>query len=144
MAITVKVRSEDPTLRTQRKAAAKRVVDYFGSCLPTSYRLLCFLDDTDWIAFKQDYGAANRALYAPLKQNTFRFDRTPWLDYVTGCIFVDDGVSMPFPRAFDHVIYLHGSSCTDETGLTMTMAHELQHVVQHSNALLAWAANVLI
>src|SRR5712692_6363740 len=143
MPVTLKVRSDNAAIKANRAAAAQRVIQYFGE-LPPEYRLLCFLDDEDWVGFKRDYGAANRGLYAPLKQNTFRFDRTPWPEYLKDCIFVDDGVSMPFPRVFDHVIYLHGSSCGDESGLTMTLAHEVQHVIQHKNVAVLWTANSLI
>ena len=45
---------------------------------------------------------------------------------------------------FDELIYLHGSTCASEVGLTMTFAHELQHFVQHGNMLTLWAANTLI
>ncbi len=143
MAITVRVKSPNATIKAEREKVAQRVLDYFSSQLP-ALRLLCFLDDEDSIEFKRDFGEANRGLYAPLKRNTFRFDRTPWPEYVKECIFVDDGVSMPFPRVFDHVIYLHGATCADGTGLTMTLAHELQHVIQHNNVPLLWAANSLI
>lgn len=46
--------------------------------------------------------------------------------------------------AFDHVIYLHGSTCSNEVGLAMTFSHELQHFVQNGNSLSLWAANTLI
>ena len=141
--IRVVVKSSDPAVNDQRKRAAQRVLDHLTERLP-EYNLLCFLDDEDWIAFKHDLGAANRGLYAPLRENTFRHDRTCWPDYVTQYIFVDDGVSLVFPRVFDHVIYLHGSTCADETGLTMTLAHELEHVIQHKNVPRLWAVNGLI
>jgi len=48
-------------------------------------------------------------------------------------------------RLFDYVIYLHGSTCVDRVGLTMTFAHELQHFVQqHGSAQRLWAENQLI
>jgi hypothetical protein len=141
--IRLVVKSSDPAIKDQRKRAAQRVIDHLRGRLP-EYKLLCFLDDEDWVGFKRDLGEANRALYAPLRQNTFRYDRTPWPDYMTQYIFVDDGTSASFPRVFDHAIYLHGSTCLDETGLTMSLAHELEHVIQHRNVPRLWAVNGLI
>ena len=46
--------------------------------------------------------------------------------------------------AFDDFIYLHGSTCSSAMGLTMTLAHELQHFIQHSQQTRLWAANSLI
>jgi hypothetical protein len=48
---------------------------------------------------------------------------------------------------FDHLIYLHGSTCMSDVGLTLTLAtlaHELQHFIQHSNILTFWTANHFI
>jgi hypothetical protein len=45
---------------------------------------------------------------------------------------------------FDDLIYLHGSTCSSDMGLTMTLAHELQHFIQHSERTQLWAANSLI
>jgi hypothetical protein len=59
-------------------------------------------------------------------------------------IFLNDSQSISAQRAFDHVIYLHGSSCEDPVGLTMTLAHELQHFVQYGSARKVWAENSLI
>jgi hypothetical protein len=57
---------------------------------------------------------------------------------------VDDPSSIWQKRVFDHVIYLHGSTCTDKIGLTMTFAHELQHVVQYVTVPNLLSANNLV
>jgi len=118
----------------------QHVLDYFEDApLPSS--LLCFLDDEDTPDIKSQYGVANRALYGPIH------DTTPlaiFPSYVTDCILVDDGVSIPFPRAFDNLIYVHGNTCEDDLGLTMALAHELQHAIQHATARKVWAVNGLI
>jgi len=124
----------------QREAAAQRVLDYFDGGLPSS-RLLCFLDDGDPPMLKQIFGVSNRGLYGPINDST-PFADCP--DYVTDCIFLDDGVSLFYPRTIDDLVYLYGSTCGNAVGLTMTLAHELQHAIQHSNARRVWAVNGLV
>lgn len=99
------------------------------------------MDDDDPPTLKGDRGAANRGFYGPI-HNTTRLPDLP--DYVASCIFVDDGISIPFPRVVDDLVYLYGSTCANEVGLTMTLAHELQHAIQHANVRKLWAANSLI
>lgn len=140
MPITLKVKSEDPALTAKREAAAWRVLNYFGGGLPAS-RLLCFLDDDDPSTLKGERGSANRGLYGPIHDSTPLAD---WPDYVTACILADDGISLQFPRVIDDLVYLYGSTCANEVGLTMTLAHELQHVIQHANFRKLWAVNGLV
>jgi hypothetical protein len=140
MPVTLRVKSEEPTVRAQREAAAQRVLDYFDGCLPSS-RLLCFLDDDDPPILKQVFGVANRGVYGPINDSTPLAD---WPEYVSGYILVDDGVSLFYPRVIDDLVYLYGSTCANEVGLTMTLAHELQHAIQHANARKVWAVNGLV
>jgi hypothetical protein len=140
MPATLKVRSDDASVKAQRESAAQRVLAYFVNSLPPS-RLLCFLDDHDPPDLRQQFGNANRGVYGPID------DSTPlaiWPDYVKDCIYVDDGVSFLYPRAVDDLIYLYGSTCANEVGLTMTLAHELQHAIQHANFRKVWAVNSLV
>jgi hypothetical protein len=139
MALTLHVKCGNEVVRIQRESVARRVLDYFGSCLPTS-RLLCFLDDTDAPGLKLDYGVANRGGYLPVHDN-IPLPSLP--EYVTSCIFIDDGISFPFPRVMDDLVYLHGSTCNDDVGLTITLAHELQHAIQHATMRKVWAVNGL-
>lgn len=116
------------------------MLDYFGGSLPSS-RLLCFLDDDDPPDLRHEFGDANRGIYGPIN------DSTPlaiWPDYVTSCILFDDGISLLFPRVIDDLVYLYGSTCANEVGLTMTLAHELQHAIQHSKTRQLWAVNSLV
>jgi hypothetical protein len=39
---------------------------------------------------------------------------------------------------------LYGKTCANEVGLTLALAHELQHVIQHANAHDLWALNSLV
>ena len=140
MPVTLKVKSGNAAAKGQREAAAQRVLNYFDGSLPSS-RLLCFLDDGDPPGLKQVFGSANRGVYGPIHDTTPLAD---WPDYVTDCILVDDGISLPFPRVVDDLVYLYGSTCANEVGLTMTLAHELQHAIQHANARKVWAVNGLV
>lgn len=136
---TVKVKSDDATTKAGRKAAAERVIGHFGNRLPKD-RLLCFFDDEDWQAFKEEVGKANRGFYKPIREDDHGRWGTYAPDYIIDCLFSRTKAQ----PVFDHFIYLHGSTCRNEVGLTMTCAHELQHFIQHSNMLTLWAANSLI
>lgn len=140
MPLTLKVKSEDGAVKPQRETAAQRVIAYFGLCLPES-RLLCFLDDEDPSTLRGLYGPANRGIYGPIHDGT---PLAEWPGYVADHIYVDDGVSLIFPRVVDDLVYLYGSTCVDEVALTMTLAHELQHAIQHGKVRTLWAANSLI
>lgn len=140
MSITIKVRSKHEATRIRREKAAQRVVSHFGVCLPTS-RVLCFLDNQNPSSLKQAFGAANRGLSGTVKDGD---DLSVWPDYVQKCMHVDDNRFPYTRRVIDQLIYLHGSVCIDEVGLTMTLAHELQHAIQHDQARKVWAVNSLI
>ncbi len=100
------------------------------------------MDSQDSQPFKQMYGAANRGFYAPLREGPL----PNWPDYMRNVILVDPtrGTSRLRELAFRHVIYLHGGTCSTDVGLTMTLAHELQHFVQHDKAPHLWAVNTLV
>lgn len=140
MAVTLKVKCSDGAVRVQREGVAQRVLSYFGDSLPAS-RLLCFLDDEDPSLLRRWHSPANRGLYEPIH------DKTPmaaWPDYVTDHVLVDDGINWGLERVTDDLIYLYGTTCANEVGLTMTLAHELQHAIQHANVRKLWAVNALV
>src|ERR1700676_3002093 len=123
---TLKVKASDSQVKTQREAEGQRVLDLFGDSLPDC-RLFCFFDDEDCQEFKAIMGEGNRGFHRPISD---RSAFPGWPEYITGCMFVDDPPSFWYKRLFDHVIYLHGSTCANRVGMTMTFAHELQHVIQ--------------
>ncbi len=141
MPLKIEVKSTQHVLCARRQAAAQRVLDEFGKRLP-DLRLLVFLDDEDWVLFRDKFGPANRGLYTPIKVNDFEWQL--WPDYVTMCILADVQSSSVVSRHFDHVIYLYGSTCTDEVSLSMTLSHELQHFVQYGSNRKLWAENFLL
>jgi hypothetical protein len=122
----VEVKASDAEVAEQREGDARRVLDQFRDALHDC-RLLCFFDDEDCQEFKRIMGERNRGFHLPISDKTAF---PGWPEYVTQCIFVDDPTSFWYKRMFDHVIYLHGSTCASRVGMTMTFAHELQHVIQ--------------
>jgi hypothetical protein len=140
MPVTLVAKSNDAATKAQREATAQRVLDYFGARLPRS-RMLVFLDDEDPPILRHIHGPANRGMYGAIH------DCTPLADWpydVSEAIYPDDGFSIFRARVVDDLVYLHGTTCLDEVGLTMTLAHELQHSIQHNNARELWAVNSLI
>jgi hypothetical protein len=133
MHLTLDVKSADPEKKRHREALAQRVLD----CLQgrPDRRLLCFLDDEDWKAFKQVCGAAHRGFYSPIILTERFWQWAP--NYIWEIV-------NPGELAFDDLVYLHGSTCSCGVGLAMTLAHELQHFLQHSEQTQLWAANSLV
>ena len=132
---TVKVKSDDSMIRAQREAAAERVIDHFRNQIP-DLRLLCFFDDVDCTYLKQIWGEAIRGVYLSILRGSV-WQSLP--HYVRDECFSDQ-----LTWLFDRLIYLHGSTCANEVGLTMTFAHELQHFIQHSNMPTLWDKNTSI
>ena len=66
-----------------------------------------------------------------------------WPSYVRGYVCPSDRSGYR-TRVIDDLVYLYGSTCADEVGLTMTLAHELQHAIQHGKERKVWAVNSLI
>jgi hypothetical protein len=135
MPLTLTVKSADDATKRHREAAAQRVLACLGDESPER-RLLCFLDDEEWQEFKAANGVANRGFYAPVKASGPHWRIAP--RYILQHVFFDGG------PAFDDFVYLHGSTCSNDVGLTITLAHEMQHFVQHAGQLQLWAANTLI
>jgi hypothetical protein len=145
MPIEVFVKATDITARALRRVMAERVIGSFVPALPDR-RLLCFFDDEDCLNIKEEAGKANRGLYAPVRKgNPLWAELPPDVLSHIGRGDVTEGSTFqvrPMP-AFDHLVYLHGSTCVNEVGMAMTLAHELQHFVQHESALRLWAANTV-
>ncbi len=134
MSVTIKVKSESVPVSARRQTIASRVVTYLGTDLPPS-NLLCFLDNDDLARI-----GTERGRYEPIHDDT-PMSHLP--EYISDCIFVGASV-IPLPRVVDDLILVYGSTCVHEIGLAMTLAHELQHSIQHYSARKIWAANSLI
>jgi hypothetical protein len=123
---SVKVKASDSLVKKRREEIAQLVLDQFGDSLHDC-RLLCFFDDEDCHEFKVQLGDGNRAFHRVIS------DRTAfagWPEYIRDCILVDDPTSFWYKRMFDQLVYLYGETCANRVGMTMSFAHELQHVIQ--------------
>src|SRR5262245_50333286 len=136
MSRVIIVNSNNAAFRESTEAAAQRVFVQFGDSLPDA-RLLCFFDETDSLHFKN--GRATRGLYWPVDEDLWK--AAP--DYVKEHLAVRHNSGL-LTNAFDHFIYLHGSTCRNEIGLTITFAHELQHFTQRMLVPDLHAAGLLI
>jgi len=135
---TVIVRPKSSSETRRREEAAHQVLSAFGA-LPLG-RLLCYFDDQDCWAFKDEhigFGKANRGLSGPVTKSTNFQD---WPMDIVMAIYPSYSLDDNEP-AFDFVTYLHDSSCDDPIGMTMTFTHELQHFVQYSTMPAVWKAN---
>ena len=139
MPVTIEVKSGDAVLKGHRKMVAQRVLDHLGPCLPNS-RALCFLDDEDPPELRREHGPANRGGYMVVHDEGYL---DGWPSYVRECVCPSDRFGHR-TRVIDDLVYLYGSTCADEVGLTMTLAHELQHAIQHGKERKVWAVNSLI
>jgi hypothetical protein len=133
MPLTLYVKASDSITRLQRTALAQRVVEYLNPRL-SNRRLLCFLDDEEWQILKDENGVANRGIYIPYPSPLSCYYAP---QYIQDRLGADYGL-------LNDLIYLHGTTCASELGLTMTLAHELQHCIHHSEHVQLWAANTLL
>lgn len=142
-AITIHVKSEDLVAGAHRTQVAERVQDYFEKHFPAplASKVLCFLDDIDSPELKGRLGSANRGLHWPIIKGQGLVD---WPQYMWDLIAPTVPGSSDLMWPFDSVIYLHGTTCETDIGLTLTLAHELQHFLQYANSRRVWAINTLL
>jgi len=138
MPLTLEVKADNAEIKADREVAARRVIACLS--LPTS-RTLCFLDNEDPCSLKRAFGATNRGISGSIHDNTPRED---WPEYVWKCVFFHDRFSGLPTRVIDDLVYLYGGAWTDLAGVSMTLAHELQHVIQRGNAREVWTVNSLV
>jgi hypothetical protein len=132
LASKIVVKSADATTRHVRHEIARRVVDELHDQLPNE-TLLCFLDDEDWKAVRRDAGPA-RGFYTPARD----LDELPHPPQYIEDELVKNGIA-----AYQNLVYLFGSTCSVHEGLAMTLAHELQHFIQHGSSRAAWAMGTI-
>ena len=105
-----------------------------------SLRLLRFFAVTDYpeLSFFGNY----RGFHASYSANCF----SPFPMDVFKSFYPQFSEGISRERIFDNVIYIRASTCSENTGLVLTYAHELQHFVQygtlprlhHVNGILYW------
>jgi hypothetical protein len=124
--ITIEVQSETADQYAKRLRVAEDVRDYFLQNLrvPDSRKVLCFL--------------ANHNAYQ-------RGDPSQMGRYYPQMPQLSDGAIASVAKPFhDCLILLNESVWNSELGATMTLAHELQHFLQHSNEPELWAVDCLL
>ena len=143
--LNIKPRPGDPSVQKKRRFAANRVVRHFGNRLP-DLRLACLLDDTDCEDLKKEVGETNRGLFLRVNRQTeSALENIDWSRFpISTFIIPGSPPDWKTDYAFDAVIYLHGSTCSDETALAMTLSHELQHFIQYGFNRKLWAVNYLL
>lgn len=132
MPAKIEVISENVVVKEKRRETAERVLRKFDGRLP-NLKLLAFFDDRDDPDVRRDYGLANRGISGPIKDNS---PTMRWL--------IDPLTQLQRRVRDDYGIYLHGTTCADETALIMTFAHELQHFAQYGLKRRLWAESRLI
>jgi hypothetical protein len=131
--LKIVVKSADVAIWLARHELAQRVVGELRGQFPNE-TLLCFLDDEDWPTARNEMGAA-RGFYTP----TRNLDR--WLlDYQD---YVGQALDKNAIEEYQNFVYLFGSTCSIREGLAMTLAHELQHFIQHGTSKKTWAIGSL-
>jgi hypothetical protein len=126
--ITIHVSSEIPALEANRRGVAGRVRDYFKQNFQVpDQKVLCYFADDD---SPQWFGPENRGFHYLIEGGLGGWPA--------------DVQSVAARVCPDSIVYLQGSTCENDLGLTMTFAHELQHFLQAWNHRDAWAMDGLL
>jgi hypothetical protein len=137
------VRSKDADIQKHREDACARVLEFFeqNTPIPVEDRVLCFLDDRDLPNLKVAFGGvANRGVHWPIRGQGLGI----WPTDMWNVIAPPDNLYGETTWPFASVVYLHGGTCQNDIGLTLSLAHELQHFMQFVNARSLWAVNALL
>lgn len=138
MPVTLNIEGRDEAITSERQKWAQRVIDHFAGRLPER-RVLIYLDDTDPPTLKR--GPAHRGLFQPIDKH--HFGRATWSRKLALTM------QAPAPKGpgpifhCDSLVYLFDSTCKTEEMTTMSLAHELQHSIQHGLDPQTWAWNTL-
>jgi|ERR1035438_1002511 hypothetical protein len=140
--IALRVEGDNAEVVRHREDLARKVLDYFDqhSILP-DWRVICLLDDTDFQELKLRAGEANRGIHLCL-ENAALPSLIPQRFWDTLRPF--DRATMKCLSVFDSAVYLHGSTCEADIGLTLSLAHELRHSFQYSTEPQICAANKML
>jgi hypothetical protein len=143
--IVLYVKCRDANVKEAREATSGSVREYFKRQfkVPTNLKVVCFFDDEDPDLFVAGcrLDAGTRGVHWPIRGGGL----SGWPNYMWNVVAPpsnpdSSGVTWPF----DSLVYLYGSTCENELGLTITFANELQHFLQYANERQLWAANALL
>jgi hypothetical protein len=120
MSVDIVVGVLDPEERSRRQVLASRVIGLVDAPTPER-RVLCLLDGVDCPHLKAQTGGVNRGVHfddpGP-EERQYVLDRLQELgepESLTG---------------YQTLVYLHGTTCSTDVGLGITLAHEFQHLKQ--------------
>jgi hypothetical protein len=103
--------------------------------------VLCYLADEDIPALKDRWGGeSNRGVHYLIRSQGFGIWPQKVRDLLAPPNYRTGEVGCPY----NSVIYLHGSTCSLDVELAMTLAHELQHFLQFANHRQPWAISALL
>lgn len=134
MPIDVVVGLEDLEKRTRRQNLARRVMNSVDAAIP-EHRVLCLLDGVDCEYLKDASGGVNRG-------GCFQDPEPEVRQHVLGRLQKLGGPESL--AAYQTLIYLHGSTCSTDVGLSMTLAHEFQHLKQSIGVPPVYVASILV
>jgi len=124
------VLSKNESVAARQRQSAESVFSYFEDhySISSDTRVVCILDGQDGSDLKRELGPDNRGVHCP-----------PWGRiygslpcYVRPLIGPVNQRTNKVEWPFDCIIYLHGSTCETEIGLSLCFAHELQHFMQYA------------
>jgi hypothetical protein len=140
--VELHILSKDESVSARQRQAAESVLRYFEdnySILPDP-KVICILDVQDDWDLKRELGAENRGINCLPRGHIYR--SLP--SYVQALIGHVNPRTRKLEWPFDMVIYLHGTTCETEIGLSLCFAHELQHFIQYAQRRSLWALNALL
>jgi hypothetical protein len=134
------VKHSDKTVNARRCEIAIEVLKQFEGKLPDR-RLLVFLDDRNWDELR-GRGSENRGAFFPICE--YHYQTRVWPDAIQAELAHVDLDTLKFSLLVDGLVYLHEDTCANESALTTTLAHELQHFVQYNFHQEMWAWSVVL
>jgi hypothetical protein len=140
--IKIVVEPSDISVESHRSTVSERVIESFGIGLP-HLRLIIFLDKSDCPFLHSERG--NRGAHFRINKTTMQASWPELLEeHILGKDVKNGLADYTGNFHYDNLIYVHGSTCTDDVGLTMTLAHELQHFIQYGIHRNIWVLNTLV
>jgi hypothetical protein len=136
------VLSKDESVAARQRQAAESVLRFFEDhySISSDPKVICILDGQDSWDLKRELGAENRGANCFPRGHIYR--SLP--NYVRPLIGPVNPRTNRVEWPFDRVIYLHGTTCETEIGLSLCFAHELQHFIQYAQQRSLWALNALL
>ena len=149
MESNIKLDFKSQELRPSLEPLAQRVLEYFDFSPQRVYIYVADREDPDLVNPKALYymgGKHFRGVHIPpegmhllpeyLKERVFRPD--------SELMWLKESPTFLEMLAFEHLIYIRKSTCSDVTGFVLTLAHELQHVNQYIKMKKLLRANSLL